>query len=105
MEAARSPLSLFGVQDCRICSLQEAARVLCSFSADLSKQAALPWPGPVRQVSPARGLLSAQSYEVMGVLGRGCSAAPTAPRERERVSKPLLMELGDSVCAGVWQLL
>ena len=61
VEMARGLLPLFWVQDCKICYLLSAARVLCGFNADAEQTALL---------SPARGLLSSESWETMGVLGR-----------------------------------
>lgn len=61
-ETVRGLLSLFWVQDCKICSWQLAARVLCRFNADAEQTDLFsPWPGPMRQLFPARGLLSSQS--------------------------------------------
>lgn len=42
MEMARGLLPLFWVQDCKICLLQSAARVLCKFDAEQTDSSSLP---------------------------------------------------------------
>ncbi|KAF1398746.1 Tumor necrosis factor receptor superfamily member 10B, partial [Spheniscus mendiculus] len=75
MEMARGLLPLFWVQDCKICLLQSAARVLCKFNADAEQTDSSSLPVMVPRTShpnvkPRRNLVPVQGKDPVTLLRR-----------------------------------